>query len=93
MISEGAPPPGLFESLDRLTHRQQRVQSLIDIPLWNKARWGATLYVQDPFQRPRLLMGLGFGDIDAGRAIFAGWRKRLGTVDARGLATTVSPHA
>lgn len=78
-----APPPGLFEGLDRLTHRQQRIESLIDIPLWDKAKWGATLYVQDPSRLPHLLMGLGFGDIEAGRAIFAGWRKRLGTVDDR----------
>jgi hypothetical protein len=98
---EDAPPQGLLDGLDRLAHNQQRVQSLIDIPLWNKARWGATLYVQDPSRMPHLLIGLGFRDIEAGREIFAGWRKRLGTVDDHdelrvSIVTGVdrtSPHA
>ena len=78
---EGEMPQHLRTGLESVPHRERRIHSLIDIPLWNQAKWSATLYAQDPSKRPPLLMGLGFREIGPAREIFEAWRKRLGEHD------------
>jgi hypothetical protein len=80
-----APQPGVGESatdfMAIIPHRERRISSLIDIPLWDRAKWCATAYVRDPSQDPIMLLGLGFSDIESAKEIFAVWRKRLGKQD------------
>ena len=75
---EDAKDPFLDENLK---HRDRRILSLIDMPLWDKAGWKAVVYLwpQDLNKPPGL--ALGFTDADAAQSIFRGWRSRLGEVD------------
>jgi hypothetical protein len=43
-FGSGDISPEMRARYENATHRQQRVVSMIDIPLWNKAKWRATLY-------------------------------------------------
>lgn len=77
----GDPPR---ELLDRssLKHTDRQVSSIINIPLWNKAKWGGILYVvalDDINEGPGL--GLGFKDGMAGKNIFKELRQKLGPED------------
>lgn len=80
-FGSGPAPKELVARLEELPHHRRRVQSLVDIPLWDKAKWRGTLYVRAPDFDPPLLLGLAFVDADAGRSIFAAWLKRLGRYD------------
>jgi hypothetical protein len=80
-FGSGPPPKSMLAELDKLPHQKRRILSLIDIPLWDKANWSATMYAQDPRKDPPLLLGLGFKDSQAARAIFTAWIKRLGNSD------------
>jgi hypothetical protein len=83
----GVPTPGVGdppkELRDRssLKHSARRVASIINIPLWEKAKWGAVLYIwsSDPDEEPAI--GLGFADGVAGKAIFRELREKLGPTD------------
>jgi hypothetical protein len=77
-ISEGEPPQELL-GIDKLKHKDQRIVSLINIPLWDKAIWKAIAYMQMPQTLP--IMALGFGNAQAAIGIFHGLKKRLGDVD------------
>jgi hypothetical protein len=67
--------------VEGLEHRNVRLVSLINLPLWDKARWTATVYIifEDPKQPP--LMALGFTDAQAGKAIFGEWHEKIGRID------------
>lgn len=79
-LGEGPPPPELLD-WSRATHRDQRVFSLINIALWDRAGWRALVYLLDPeLDRPPLL-ALGFTDPETARSIFKGWLGKLGRVD------------
>lgn len=61
-------------------HRDMRVRSVIDVHLWNRAKWiGAAYGDMGPHASPWL--GLMFTDSDAGRRIFERWRHRFGEAD------------
>lgn len=75
---DGPPPESLTDTSQR-KHTQRKVVSPIDIPLWDKARWGGTLYGWGSRQPP--FMGLMFRDLEAGKRIFAGWHNRWGRED------------
>src|SRR4029077_8671508 len=57
---------------------------LIDVPLWNRARWRATGFAwpRDAIDVPPLL-GICFENEDAARAIFQSWKKKLGEIDEK----------
>lgn len=78
-LGDGPPPEALMDTSQR-KHTQRKVVSPIDIPVWNKARWGGTCYGWDGHQPP--FMGLMFKDLDAGKRIFIGWHNRWGREDA-----------
>jgi hypothetical protein len=57
------------------------LRSIINYSLWNKAGWKGALYASYGPDAPPV-MGLIFGgDVEAARAIFAGWRDRFGKYD------------
>jgi hypothetical protein len=79
-MGSGDPPK---ELLDRssLKHSARKVSSIINIPLWEKAKWGGVVYIwsSDPNEEPGF--GLAFADGNAGRAIFRELREKLGLTD------------
>ena len=68
---------------ENLKHADRRILSLIDLPLWDRARWKAAVYLlfQELNQPPAL--ALGFANADAAQSIFRSWRKRIGEVDKK----------
>jgi len=79
-LGTGEPPAGLF-GVDSLKHRDLRVLSLLDVPLWGKAKWKATAYMWGGDLMPAI--ALGFEDAEAAQQIFKGLQSRLGAVDER----------
>ncbi len=78
----GDPPAELLDT-EGLKHRDRKVISLINIPLWNKAGWqGAGFVYPDPPFAPLLL--LLFKDRDAGARIFTGLKQQIGPDDKTG---------
>lgn len=63
-------------------HDKIKTESVIDIELWNKARWSATGTLFDPSSGFLGLIIL-YKDIDAGKKIFDNWIKRFGRVDSQ----------
>lgn len=74
------PPPSEFADLERFSHRDRKVSSIIDVNLWNRARWCGTAFFHYGPPYPPLL-GIMYTDKDAGRKIFEAWRKRFGSFD------------
>ncbi|WP_223992859.1 hypothetical protein, partial [Cupriavidus pampae] len=62
-------------------HREMRVRSVIDVHLWDRAKWiGAAYGDVGPHAPP--WFGLMFTDGETGTRIFERWRERFGNVDA-----------
>jgi len=74
----GPPPEDLIDRT-RLKHTDRRILSPIDIPLWNRAKWRATLFAWFPNALP--MLAIAFEDGQAGQAIFRAWRERWGNED------------
>ncbi len=77
-VGTGSPPEDLLDR-SRIKHTDRFVLSPIDIPLWDRAKWRATLFAWAPGALPMLV--LGFEDGQAGQAIFRAWRERWGDED------------
>lgn len=69
---------------DAIKHRDIRVVTPINLPLWDRAAWKGTGVGGVPGEVLPPLMVLAFENIDAGRKIFRGWQKRVGQVDNEG---------
>ena len=67
--------------VDADRHRDMKVLSILNLPLWDAARWSGLGYTfaRDPDDVPE--MHFLFEDIEAGRKIFQGWLKKFGEVD------------
>lgn len=61
-------------------HRQVKVRSVIDVHLWDSAKWVGAAYGRFHPKDPPFL-GLMFEDREAAIAIFQRWRDRFGAVD------------
>lgn len=70
--SDGRPTVG--------RHRALKVQSVIDMYSWDKAKWTGILYASYGEDVPPVF-ALVFNDADAARRIFERWRERFGTKD------------
>ena len=79
-IGVGDIPEGLLDR-ERTKHTERKVLALIDMPLWDKARWRGVLYVWPREVDFEPWMALGFEDGAVAKAIFRGWRAKLGDVD------------
>jgi len=77
-------PPAELVNAEKHKHRDRRIVSLIDIPLWDKAGWKGTGYVEHPDQRVPPLMALLFKYEAVGLQIFTGLRRELGIKDKTG---------
>lgn len=74
---------GELSGQDGLKHSQIFVSDVINATLWDRAGWQGTLVQGE--QNGTFVIGLIFKDIEAGKKIFRGLRKKLGTVDADDL--------
>ena len=81
------PTPGTGEvsaelfDVEQIKHRDRKVVSLVNVNLWNKARWVGTGYVTygDPKKPPLLL--LMYDDRESAMYIFTGWKEEVGPQD------------
>ena len=80
-FGSGEPPAELLD-MDHAKHRDRRVISFIDIPLWDRAAWAATCFALAKVAEAPPLFIIGFRDGDAGKSIFEGLRSRIGDIDA-----------
>lgn len=62
------------------SHRAMGVRSVVDVHLWDRARWRGAAYFDYGPQAPPVL-ALMFEDRDAAEKIFIRWRERFGAVD------------
>ncbi|MCG6558278.1 hypothetical protein MB818_08710 [Ruegeria sp. 1NDH52C] len=94
---KGEPPPDLVD-FDRLSHRQRRVLSPINLKKWDKAGWIGVAMGTYPGVTP--ILGLIFENEGAATSIFQDWRNQCGEEDVddairvaivRGL-TVSDPH-
>ncbi|MBW8457615.1 MAG: hypothetical protein K0M58_04110 [Thiobacillus sp.] len=75
---EGPPPKELFDTSQR-KHTERRVLSPINVPIWDQAGWGGTLYGWSGSSPP--FTGLMFRNMEAASRIFAEWSARFGQAD------------
>lgn len=71
----GPPPSELFDK-SNLKHTERKVLSPIDVELWNRAKWHATLFAMSDDSPP--FLGLVFQSGETGKAIFSKWREQWG---------------
>ncbi|MDP2821645.1 MAG: hypothetical protein Q8O52_03045 [Sulfuritalea sp.] len=78
--SQKGDEEGLLDRPAVLSHRDMRVRSVIDVHLWDRAKWiGAAYGDVGPHAPP--WFGLMFTDGEAGKRVFERWRERFGDVD------------
>lgn len=67
--------------VDAIRHRDVVVLSVLNLPLWDDARWRGLAYTfpRRPGDIPEVHFS--FENIEAGRKIFQGWLKKFGPVD------------
>ncbi|PKA03618.1 hypothetical protein, partial [Leptospira ellisii] len=69
--------------LEHVAHNKRKVISLIDIDLWDKAKWSGFGYITDPMH------GLGFilcfENADPAKKIFVNWLERFGLEDTEDI--------
>src|SRR5439155_5369194 len=75
--TEDERPEDLF-GVDHFKHRDQRVLSLIDVPLWSEAGWIGTFFMWPYGTDFPPFLGLMFRNREAARVIFLGLRNERG---------------
>lgn len=77
---EAAASSADFHLSEMTDHREVKVHSVIDVHLWNRAKWtGAAYGVTHPKAPP--FIALMYKNRDAAVKIFERWRERFGSVD------------
>ena len=71
--------PGNLIDLESLKHTDRHIMSPIDVPLWDRAKWRATLFAWPPDEVP--MLALAFEDGQTGQTIFRAWREKWGNED------------
>lgn len=81
-LGGGPPPPELLLEMRTAKHGEHNVLSLINIPLWDRAKWCATAFMgKFNDNHPPPALGICFQDESTGQTIFQALRKRLGEND------------
>lgn len=71
--------PEFPPDMNQLSHKDRKVLSLINIPLWNKAKWLGMGFVCIANEAP--ILALGFANPNAANQIFSEWNDKLGDFD------------
>jgi hypothetical protein len=74
----GDPPESLFD-INKLRHKDRKILSFINVPLWNKAKWQATGFIC--FEGSAPILALCFENTEAAKQIFQEWMDTLGEID------------
>jgi hypothetical protein len=74
-----ADGPEASLSSEALKHTDRKVFSPIDVPLWNSANWGATLFASHEKSPP--ILGISFHEFESGLSIFRGWQDKWARED------------
>ncbi len=79
--ADGASRDRPTSGIDAGRHRDTKVLSVLNLPLWDASRWKGLAYTfaRGPDDVPEIHFL--FEDIEAGRKIFRGWLRRFGAVD------------
>ena len=73
---------GTLKPLEEKSRRTLFVSSLIDIEMWNKAKWKGTAFAYNPFDENDIpILGFGFENPDYGKLIFNAISNRIGEID------------
>lgn len=78
-FGEGEPPERL--RTENIRHDDRKVVSIIDIPLWDKAKWRGVLFAHSPDSYEPPVLGLLYEEAEAGQEIFRGLTSKLGKID------------
>jgi Predicted metal-binding protein related to the C-terminal domain of SecA len=78
-IIYGDPPIDL--KLEKVSHQQMEIESIIDIPLWNNAKWRGVGIFVSPTNQFAPIMGLFFESYNDAQEIFTNWRNKFGSYD------------
>lgn len=90
----------LDEDSSRMSHRNMAVKSIIDVHLWDRAKWRGTAFFDFGPKVPPVF-ALMFEDRETAEEIFNRWRERIGTQDTdeviyiaiiRGVSSANSSH-
>lgn len=73
----------ILSGQDGLKHSQMVVGDIINVAIWNRAGWNGTLVQVE--EDGSFVIGLLFQNIDAGKKIFRGLRRRMGPSDSGDL--------
>ena len=79
-VADGEPPRELLD-FSAVKHSETRILSLIDLPLWDGARWRGMGYALGPDLSEPPILGIAFRNADSARKILTHWRAKLGEVD------------
>jgi hypothetical protein len=76
---KGSPEKQDFPNLQK--HSDRKVLSVINIPLWDRAKWSGTLFLVVPTHEIPPAMGFLFKEEEAAIEIFREWNHRFGNKD------------
>ena len=79
--SESTHEKGLSSGIDAVRHRDTKMLSVLNLPLWDRARWKGTAYAFPRGEGDIPQMYFSFENIEAGRKIFRGWLRKFGAAD------------
>ena len=77
-VGEGEPPDNLFD-FDKIRHKDRKILSIINPPLWDKAKWIATGFLGDEEEAP--ILAICFENKEAANQIFKEWMEKVGVID------------
>lgn len=80
-LNENPNNHDIFQKSTNEKHRDRKIFSLIDVRLWDNAKWLGAMYAWDPSLSTFPILGLGFENWDAAKKIFQAWQLSLGTID------------
>ncbi|MHB8075662.1 YecA family protein [Desulfosporosinus fructosivorans] len=66
---------------EKINHQQMAIESIIEVPLWNDAKWRGVGVIASPRNEFVPLLGLIFENDSSAQQIFANWRNRFGSYD------------
>jgi hypothetical protein len=70
-------PPESMTNVELMTHKDVRVVSVINMPLWDKARWDGIAFCLSAEDESMMRVILTYKNGDSGTKIFRGWCKRI----------------
>ncbi|HOV27940.1 MAG TPA: hypothetical protein PK566_16480 [Pseudobacteroides sp.] len=82
-IKRGLPDSEVFNP-EAISHKDIDIISVINIPLWDKAKWKGMMFALSLDYRPPILAPV-FTDINAGIAIFKEWISLVGKADEKDI--------